>query len=54
MYNIQHTVYYATGSVIGQALTDHNDVRRVGFTGSTELGKTIMKWLLLMVTLYVV
>ena len=34
-----------SGSVIGQALTDHNDVRKVGFTGSTEVGKTIMKWL---------
>lgn len=33
-----------TGSVIGQALTDHSDVRKVGFTGSTEVGKTIMKW----------
>ena len=31
--------------MIGQALTDHNDVRKVGFTGSTEVGKTIMKWL---------
>ena len=37
--------FVAPGSVIGQALTDHNDVRKVGFTGSTEVGKTIMKWL---------
>ena len=33
------------GSVIGQALTDHMDVRKVGFTGSTEVGKEIMRWL---------
>lgn len=52
----KHTVIYTmatelctycvvgTGSVIGQALTDHVDVRKVGFTGSTDIGKEIMKW----------
>lgn len=34
-----------SGSVIGQALTDHMDVRKLGFTGSTEVGKEIMRWL---------
>lgn len=27
----------------GQAIADHPDVRKLGFTGSTEIGKTIMK-----------
>ncbi|XP_050412601.1 cytosolic 10-formyltetrahydrofolate dehydrogenase isoform X2 [Patella vulgata] len=32
-----------SGSVIGQALSDHPDVRKLGFTGSTPIGKTIME-----------
>ncbi|KAM9813757.1 cytosolic 10-formyltetrahydrofolate dehydrogenase [Neosynchiropus ocellatus] len=32
-----------SGSLIGQRLCDHADVRKVGFTGSTEIGKHIMK-----------
>ena len=32
-----------SGSQVGQALCDHPDVRKVGFTGSTEIGKTIMQ-----------
>ena len=28
---------------MGQALTDHADVRKIGFTGSTDVGKGIMK-----------
>uniref|UniRef100_A0A8C5Q1N2 10-formyltetrahydrofolate dehydrogenase n=1 Tax=Leptobrachium leishanense TaxID=445787 RepID=A0A8C5Q1N2_9ANUR len=31
------------GSLIGQRLSDHPDVRKIGFTGSTEIGKQIMK-----------
>ncbi|KAM4652707.1 cytosolic 10-formyltetrahydrofolate dehydrogenase isoform 1-T2 [Discoglossus pictus] len=31
------------GSLIGQRLSDHPDVRKVGFTGSTPIGKHIMK-----------
>lgn len=31
------------GSIVGQGLTDHMDVRKVGFTGSTGIGQTIMK-----------
>ncbi|XP_053576821.1 cytosolic 10-formyltetrahydrofolate dehydrogenase [Bombina bombina] len=31
------------GSLIGQRLSDHPDVRKVGFTGSTPIGKQIMK-----------
>ncbi|XP_055847942.1 cytosolic 10-formyltetrahydrofolate dehydrogenase [Episyrphus balteatus] len=31
------------GSVAGQALADHPLVRKLGFTGSTPIGKTIMK-----------
>ncbi|CAH1962906.1 unnamed protein product [Acanthoscelides obtectus] len=36
-------VVCGTGSVAGQALADHPDVRKLGFTGSTEIGKVIMK-----------
>ncbi|XP_019862722.1 PREDICTED: cytosolic 10-formyltetrahydrofolate dehydrogenase-like, partial [Amphimedon queenslandica] len=31
------------GSIVGQGLCDHMDVRKIGFTGSTEVGKGIMK-----------
>jgi len=31
-----------SGSQVGQALCDHADVRKVGFTGSTQIGKQIM------------
>ena len=31
--------------MVGDALTNHPDVRKVGFTGSTEVGKEIMRWL---------
>lgn len=36
-------VYVHVGRVVGQAMTDHMDVRKIGFTGSTGVGKTIMK-----------
>ncbi|XP_036100919.1 cytosolic 10-formyltetrahydrofolate dehydrogenase isoform X2 [Molossus molossus] len=32
-----------SGSLAGQRLSDHPDVRKIGFTGSTEVGKHIMK-----------
>ncbi|KAI5628455.1 cytosolic 10-formyltetrahydrofolate dehydrogenase, partial [Silurus asotus] len=32
-----------SGSLVGQRLSDHHDVRKLGFTGSTEIGKQIMK-----------
>uniref|UniRef100_A0A2H1V8H1 SFRICE_001077 n=1 Tax=Spodoptera frugiperda TaxID=7108 RepID=A0A2H1V8H1_SPOFR len=32
-----------SGAVAGQALADHPLVRKLGFTGSTEIGQTIMK-----------
>lgn len=32
-----------TGSITGQAIADHPDIRKLGFTGSTPIGKTIMK-----------
>ena len=31
-----------TGSTTGQAIADHPLIRKLGFTGSTEIGKTIM------------
>jgi len=31
------------GRIVGQAMTDHMEVRKIGFTGSTGVGKTIMK-----------
>ncbi|KAL3271522.1 hypothetical protein HHI36_022000 [Cryptolaemus montrouzieri] len=32
-----------TGSITGHALASHPDVRKLGFTGSTEIGQVIMK-----------
>lgn len=32
-----------SGAVVGQALSDHPDIRKLGFTGSTPIGKTIME-----------
>ncbi|XP_066520756.1 cytosolic 10-formyltetrahydrofolate dehydrogenase [Hoplias malabaricus] len=32
-----------SGALVGQRLSDHHDVRKLGFTGSTEIGKQIMK-----------
>jgi len=32
-----------SGSLIGQAMSEHPDIRKLGFTGSTPIGKTIMK-----------
>merc|ERR1711962_649760 len=36
-------VVTGSGSVCGQAIADHPLVRKLGFTGSTPIGKTIMK-----------
>src|SRR4051812_5515230 len=36
------TVLPGKGSVVGQRLVDHPDVRKIVFTGSTEVGKGIM------------
>lgn len=41
--NLLLTTNYFTGSETGQALASHPDVRKLGFTGSTEIGKIIMK-----------
>ena len=38
-----HRMFIFSGSVIGQGLTEHPDVRKLGFTGSTPVGKTIME-----------
>merc|ERR1739838_203758 len=32
-----------SGSLCGQAIVDHPEIRKLGFTGSTDIGKTIMK-----------
>lgn len=32
-----------SGSITGQAIASHPDVRKLGFTGSTEIGKVIMR-----------
>ena len=32
-----------SGSKVGQQITDHHDIRKVGFTGSTPIGAGIMK-----------
>lgn len=34
---------FLLGALVGQRLSDHPDVRKLGFTGSTEVGKHIMK-----------
>lgn len=34
---------HVSGALVGQRLSDHPDVRKLGFTGSTEIGKQIMK-----------
>ena len=47
---ITHTCTH-TGSVVGDALTNHPDVRKLGFTGSTEVGKEIMRWCVLVSTM---
>lgn len=31
------------GSVCGQAMAAHPEIRKLGFTGSTEIGKVIMR-----------
>ncbi|XP_072307942.1 cytosolic 10-formyltetrahydrofolate dehydrogenase [Eucyclogobius newberryi] len=32
-----------SGALVGQHMSDHPDIRKLGFTGSTEIGKHIMK-----------
>lgn len=34
---------FIAGSLCGQAIADHKDIRKLGFTGSTEIGQVIMK-----------
>jgi acyl-CoA reductase-like NAD-dependent aldehyde dehydrogenase len=36
-------VLVGPGSVVGQRLVDHPDVAKVGFTGSTEVGRSVMQ-----------
>ncbi|KAG7275905.1 hypothetical protein CRUP_009594 [Coryphaenoides rupestris] len=40
---VRQNILPGSGSVVGQRLSDHPDVRKLGFTGSTEIGKHIMK-----------
>lgn len=40
------------GSNIGQRMADHPDIRKLGFTGSTPIGKQIMKRWVNTATLY--
>lgn len=42
LYNL-NPKFSLVGSVVGQALSEHPDVRKLGFTGSTPIGKTIME-----------
>lgn len=40
-------VRYFPGSVVGQAIADHPKIRKLGFTGSTPVGKAIMeRWVM--------
>lgn len=34
--------FLGSGGEIGEALTAHPDVRKIGFTGSTEIGAHVM------------
>ena len=36
-------VLVGKGSVVGQRLVEHPDVAKIGFTGSTEVGRSVMK-----------
>ena len=36
-------VVVGKGSVVGQRLVEHPDVAKIGFTGSTEVGRTVMQ-----------
>jgi acyl-CoA reductase-like NAD-dependent aldehyde dehydrogenase len=36
-------VLVGKGSVVGQRLVEHPDVAKIGFTGSTEIGRTVMQ-----------
>src|SRR3990172_11130886 len=36
-------VLVGKGSVVGQRLIEHPDVAKIGFTGSTEVGQTVMR-----------
>jgi betaine-aldehyde dehydrogenase len=36
-------VVVGKGSVVGQRLVEHPDVAKIGFTGSTEIGRTVMQ-----------
>ncbi len=36
-------VLVGKGSVVGQRLVEHPDVAKIGFTGSTEVGRTVME-----------
>ncbi len=37
------SVISLTGGLVGQRMSDHPDIRKLGFTGSTPIGKQIMK-----------
>ena len=44
---VSKLVRYFSGSVVGQAIADHPKIRKLGFTGSTPVGKAIMeRWVL--------
>lgn len=34
---------FFSGALVGQALSEHPLIRKIGFTGSTPVGKTIME-----------
>lgn len=38
-----HPHFSIIGALVGQRMSDHPDIRKLGFTGSTEIGKHIMK-----------
>lgn len=38
-----HTRIMVSGGEVGEAISNHPDVRKVGFTGSTPIGAQIMK-----------
>lgn len=42
--SLKLNVFAFAGGEIGGAMTGHPDIRKLGFTGSTEVGHEIMRW----------
>ena len=43
-----------SGGVVGQAITDHPLIRKVGFTGSTPVGRDIMRVCFFIIFIFII